>query len=217
MKPQGWENIYKEQGEVQVKILAKVKDSVDLFKRRGFKKILDLGCGTGRHAIFLAQNGFEVYATDISNTGLAIAKKKAQDLKLNNIYFARHDMKDIPFEDNFFDAVLCVLVIDHGTKQDLQKTVNEIYRVLKKDSIVITDFMSTDDETCGKGIQIEKNTFVGSMEGEDNIAHHYSTEEELEEFFQNFTQKEIVRNDYIYKKNNGDEYVIKSFDVKAIK
>ena len=81
MKPQGWENIYKEQGEVQVKILAKVKDSVDLFKRRGFKKILDLGCGTGRHAIFLAQNGFEVYATDISNTGLAIAKKYIVFLK----------------------------------------------------------------------------------------------------------------------------------------
>jgi len=38
---------------------------VPLLKGRGFHKIYDLGCGTGRHLGFLAHEGFEIYGSDI--------------------------------------------------------------------------------------------------------------------------------------------------------
>ena len=37
-------------------------------KSRGFKKVFDLGCGVGRHVIFLAREGWDVYASDFSET-----------------------------------------------------------------------------------------------------------------------------------------------------
>jgi 2-polyprenyl-3-methyl-5-hydroxy-6-metoxy-1,4-benzoquinol methylase len=76
----GWEEIYKKYGAVQTDVLAKVKQAAAIFKDQQFTKILDLGCGTGRHSIFFASEGFEVFATDISKTGIEIAKEKARIL-----------------------------------------------------------------------------------------------------------------------------------------
>src|SRR5210317_372843 len=41
-------------------------------------KILDCSCGTGNHAIWMARQGFEVYASDISEEMVTLAKSKAQ-------------------------------------------------------------------------------------------------------------------------------------------
>jgi len=101
------DNIYKEQGEVQFDILPTVRVAKDIFKRNNCINIMDLGCGTGRHSIYLAQQGFKVYATDISETGLEITKLKAEKLNLDNIKFKKHDMRDITFETNSLDGILC--------------------------------------------------------------------------------------------------------------
>lgn len=47
------------------------------------KTALDLACGEGRNSIFLARNGFEVTAVDISEVGLERGRKRAQDLDLD--------------------------------------------------------------------------------------------------------------------------------------
>ena len=43
---------------------------VEIFKKRNVKKVLDLGSGSGRHTIYLAQQGFDVYGIDISEEGI---------------------------------------------------------------------------------------------------------------------------------------------------
>ena len=48
---------------------------------------MDLGCGTGRHTIFLAKNDFNVIASDISETGLKTTENKANKLGLKNIEY----------------------------------------------------------------------------------------------------------------------------------
>ena len=106
MNTQGWERIYRQRGDLQFKILPKIKRASKVFKERNYEKILDLGCGTGKHSIFLSQNGLSVYATDLSSTGIDIAREKADTLNLNNIQFSQHDMRQIPFPNNFFDAVI---------------------------------------------------------------------------------------------------------------
>lgn len=214
---QEWDRIYKDQGEVQFDVLPTVIVAADIFKRNGCKTIMDLGCGTGRHSIYLAQQGFKVYATDISETGLKITKSKAENLNLSNIEVKQHDMRDIPFADNSFDGILCVWTTGHGTLDDSCKNVNEIYRLLKPNGIAVIDYVSIYDENYGKGKEIEKDTFVNNVEGEENIPHHYSTTEELKELYSNFSHTEITPIDYHFFDNYGGKHTIKAFVVISIK
>ena len=101
MKKKGWEEIYQKEGEIFSKPLPKIMKFSKLFNKQRYNKILDLGCGTGRHSIYLAQQGFDIYAMDISKTGIEILKKNAKTKKLLNIQYKIHDMNKIPYKDNF--------------------------------------------------------------------------------------------------------------------
>jgi SAM-dependent methyltransferase len=65
-------------------------------------RVLDVGCGTGRHAIELAQRGFEVHGVDISQRFVDIARSRPSDAT-----FERADARALEFEDEF-DAVICL-------------------------------------------------------------------------------------------------------------
>jgi ubiquinone/menaquinone biosynthesis C-methylase UbiE len=148
--------------------------------------VLDLGCGTGKHSLFLASEGFQVHATDLAETGIKIAREKAKSLGISNIHFKQHDMREIPFADRFFDAVLCIWTIYHGTRDDIRKTVQEIYRVLKPDSTFLTDFLSVTDSTYGLGREIEKNTLSAPSKGKKTCRTTIPREKNLFNFSQSF-------------------------------
>lgn len=214
---QEWDKIYRNQGEVQHDVLPTTIIASEIFAKHQCKTVMDLGCGTGRHTMFLANKGFHVYATDISETGLEITKTKALKSGMNNIEFKQHDMRDIPFEDDFFDGILCVWTTGHGTLNDTQRNVNEMHRVLKSDGIIVIDYISTEDDHYGKGEKIEKDTFLNNMEGEENIPHHYSSREEIEQLYKEFSQLDIKPIDYYFFDSYGSQHVIKAFAVIAVK
>ena len=99
------------------------------------KKILDVGCNKSQLAYCLYKLGYEAYAID-SNKNLY----KCQ--KFPNFYVM--DSNKLEFQDNYFDTVTCISVIEH-IPQD-KKTIKEIYRVLKRGGILI---LTT---TYGKGL-----------------------------------------------------------------
>lgn len=209
MVNEGWEEIYKEKGEVYSEVNPKIKKYAEIFKEKGYKKVLDLCCGTGRHSIFLAKEGFSVYATDISEKGVEILKRNAKKQNLSDISCKVHNMNKIPYLDDFFDAIICTFSMGHGTLDDAKKTIDEMYRTLKVGGMVITDFMSTKDETYGRGEEIEENTFLGSMEEDKHMLHHYFDENELKEVFSKFKNVKISAVNYF-----GE---IEAFDVEAVK
>lgn len=73
-----WDSIYADAGEVQKDVLPTVVSAAGLFKSANVRSVLDLGCGTGRHSIFLAESGFDVTAADISEHAVAITKEKVR-------------------------------------------------------------------------------------------------------------------------------------------
>jgi ubiquinone/menaquinone biosynthesis C-methylase UbiE len=212
----GWERIYEQQGDLGFGVLPKIRKVSQVFKEKGYRNILDLGCGTGRHSLFLAQQGFDVEATDLSPTGIKIARDKAESLGLHNIRFRQHEMKKIPFMDASFDAVVCTWTIYHGTISNIGQTLSEIYRVLKQKGCLIADFLSTRDSTYGLGNEIEKNTFVGQKPGEEDVPHHYSTTDELTYIFKMFHDVKIRQQSRRYIAE-GKEYIRNYFDIEAVK
>ena len=63
-------------------------------------RILDIGCGTGRHCIELANRGYQVTGIDLSESQLARAKEKASAENLA-ISFVQHDARKLTFRDEF--------------------------------------------------------------------------------------------------------------------
>ena len=68
-------------------------------------KILDVGCGTGRHAIELTKRGYQVTGVDLSESQLKRAREKAQAGNLS-IDFQRQDARNLPFESEFDVAIM---------------------------------------------------------------------------------------------------------------
>ncbi len=68
-------------------------------------KILDIGCGTGRHSIELTKRGYNVLGVDLSDSQLKRAREKAAQLGLK-IDFQKHDARNLPFNNEFNLAVM---------------------------------------------------------------------------------------------------------------
>ena len=68
-------------------------------------KIIDVGCGTGRHSIELTKRGYNVTGLDLSDSQLTRAREKAKDAGVE-IDFQRHDARNLPFEGEFDLAIM---------------------------------------------------------------------------------------------------------------
>ncbi len=131
-----WDKIFKERGKVFIKPQEDVPKIAALFKKQGVKKILDLGCGSGRHLIYLAKNNFDVYGIDIAKSGIKIAKNWLKDenlkaqLKIGDIY------QKLPYPDNFFDAIISIQTLHHARVEKIRKLMKEIERILKPKGLI---------------------------------------------------------------------------------
>jgi ubiquinone/menaquinone biosynthesis C-methylase UbiE len=99
--------------------------------------ILDLGCGTGRHSLWLAAAGATVTAVDFSEGMLAEARRK---LGAEEIEFIRHDLhQPLSFTDGQFDLVVSGLVLEH--LRELDGFFAEAHRVLQSGGRAVVSAM----------------------------------------------------------------------------
>ena len=68
-------------------------------------KVIDIGCGTGRHSIELAKRGYNIMGIDLSESQLKRAKEKAKEQGLK-IDFQKHDARNLPFKGEFDLAIM---------------------------------------------------------------------------------------------------------------
>jgi len=195
-----WEEIFKEKGYLFVDPHQDMSRLSTMFHENEVKRILDLGCGTGRHLAFLSQAGFEVSGLDSSKTALSLAKKWLREEELDaDIHLGRME-ESFPYPDGHFDAVISVQVIHHNLIQDILTTVNEIVRVLKIGghlfiTVPILGPKPENPEDDWKLHQVEDGTFIPQSGPESGIPHHYFTEKELHEVFRNFKILEMYMDD----------------------
>ncbi|STA75282.1 Tellurite resistance protein TehB [Campylobacter lari] len=120
-------------------------------------KILDLGCGAGRHLKFLAENGFDTYGCDYSEKSIKICQKLLENF---NVKLDVSSMDNLPYEDNFFDGLICYGVLYYGTKLQIEKSIQEIHRVLKNKGKAFVVVRSLEDYRYSNGIYINNNEVV---------------------------------------------------------
>jgi ubiquinone/menaquinone biosynthesis C-methylase UbiE len=110
--------------------------------------VLDIASGTGEPAFSIAaiaKDG-EVYATDLSEEMLTIARSYADESNINNIAFKVADVSDLPFKSNFFDKISCRMGFMFFP--NMQLAANEMFRVCRdggKVAICVWSFPENND------------------------------------------------------------------------
>lgn len=95
------------------------------------KKVLDVGCGTGRLVRYLNQKGFRAFGTDIEDWALKYARK----INKRGVILKAGATK-LPFESKSLDLVSCLSVVEHLSKKDGVIFIKEAKRVLKKNGFI---------------------------------------------------------------------------------
>jgi ubiquinone/menaquinone biosynthesis C-methylase UbiE len=192
------DEIYRNLVKFQNEILPTVMLASEIFAKNNFCSVMDLGCCTGRHTVYLARQGFHVYAADVSETGIEIARSKITGLGLHNVDFKQHGTEEIPFNDDSLDGILCLWTKEQERFQDVKKNINEIYRVLRPNGIVVMDYELYEEEHC-------------------SIPYSYSSREEIIDLYQSFTRVDITPSYYKFIDGYGNPHIIKTFVIIAMK
>ena len=167
------------------------KQSVELFKEKNIKNIIELGAGLGRDTIFFAQNSIKVKALDYSPFAIKIINEKASKKSLLNYVSTKvFDIrKKLPLEDNSVEAcfshmLYCMALSSH----ELEYLNTEIHRILKPKGINIYTVRHTGDGDYKNGVHIGEDLY----ENEGFIVHFFS-EQKIKNLSSGFDILEIEK------------------------
>jgi SAM-dependent methyltransferase len=120
------------------KVIEQLKNKLNMQPKA---KVLDLGCGRGRHSLYMFFLGYDVTGIDIAEQNIEYAKKFEDDL----LHFYKHDMRK-PFRSNYYDYVFN-LFSSFGyfnTEKEHFDSIKYAALALKKDGILVIDFLNSE-------------------------------------------------------------------------
>lgn len=130
-------------------------DALGLFKKNSLTKILIPGFGYGRNAKPFVENGFEVTGIEISETAVDLAKKyfgKGIKLHLGSV-------SSMPFDKESYDGTFCYSLIHLLDEKQRIKLIDDCYKQLKPNGLMIFVSISKTDFRYRQGKEINKDTF----------------------------------------------------------
>lgn len=105
------------------------------------RRLLELACGTGSHALVLEKYGYEIIATDYSEDILARARRKATEAG-SSVDFRWQDMRTLDVAERPFDAVVCLFdsIGYVETNEGLMQVLKGVHRHLRAEGLVVFEF-----------------------------------------------------------------------------
>ena len=183
--------------------------SHELNERKNIK-IIDIGCGAGRHTRLCSEQGFNTYAVDFSKKGVVESEKLLADSNLK-AQFSVADMGDLPFETETFDGAISFGVFYYTDSTGMKRAISEMYRVLKQGAKAIVVSRTDEDFRFNKGDKLEDSTFLLNNEtNENNVVMHFINEKKIVDYYSEFTKVEYIKNDLYHKGlvSKGSNWII---------
>ncbi len=187
-----WETIYQRRGRVFNDPIPGFAEVLDQFARGGCSRLLDLGCGNGRHLVELARQGYQADGLDISQTGLRLTRAWLAEAGLEAGLVCGDARRALPCCTAGYDGLISIQVIHHAVLAEVRAAIAEIWRILRPGGIAFVTVAARLDPDMAHE-EIEPGTFV-PLEGEERgLPHHIFTEEGIRRAFGAFHIQEIRR------------------------
>ncbi len=195
--------IYDEISTAYVAKFNKPSENIDDFLKliREGGKILDAGCGPGTDASYVASKGFNVIGIDLSEKMLEIAKRKSP-----GICFQKADIRRLNFKPNIFDGIIASFSLIHIFKKDINKTINNFYKLLKPGGVVYIGIQE------GKSQEI---FLVEPLKSDERIFLNIISVKEIKEIL--IRARFLVLAEFLRPAENKEEFDFKKFIVIARK
>lgn len=160
--------------------------------RRQAWKVLDLGCGTGRHVKLFSEQGFDTYGVDIAFINVEFSRNWMASLEMPARLVVGSSCR-LPYRSKSFDVVVSHGVLDHMTLREARDSVEEVRRLLNPEGLFYVDLISKQDGCFGQGTMVEVDTFVVPDGLETGAVQRFYDEEGIQDLLSDaFVIREIV-------------------------
>ncbi len=129
------------------------------------ERVLDLGCGNGKTSEALIAAGAEVTGIDFSPSAVESCRSRIG----SGAVFEVADVRDLPFSDGTFDAVVSVHVLEHVPATDISKACGEILRVLRSGGRLFMQCFAEGDMRSGGRKEDVRNGILYRYLSEDDL------------------------------------------------
>ncbi len=184
-----WDFCYSAQEvEPEIPRLAELLESEKRFR------VLDFGCGAGRHTLYFANRGFEVSAFDKSAKAVELLKSALARSNVRAEVRVQDMVDPLPYASATFDCVMATKVIQHAKVSDISRILCEINRILKMNGILflqVTSYEATFGNNPRATAWLEPGTIRAGYGPEKGVIHHFFRKEELLRFLQNYEVMEM--------------------------
>ena len=195
----GWQKLWQDPKVVemweQFTPLPEVMALADRLEVEGGRRLLDIGCGLGRHTVYLAARGLDVTGTDYSPEALRVCRQNLATAGLT-ANLLEVDMTEIPFPDGHFDGFVASHAIHHCDGPALQRIIRLISQKLRSGGRLVWATQSTRHWRLGMGKEIDPGTWVDADHWEGSVPHHYCSEEEVRDLLKDYIIESMVEHEF---------------------
>jgi tellurite methyltransferase len=178
-------------------------------------KVLDLGCGLGRHAIAFALAQFSVTATDASATAIQHLNEWAHSLQLS-IETHVCDVLAATLPSETYDVVLSYNVIYHGSREQFAQAIQQVRRLLRRQGIFFFTCPSRQDGKYGFGEMVAPHTYRCTRSVTRGDTHYFADEEDLAGLLAGFRTLACWKSEG-YWDNHGEQQFYSNRHIRAEK
>jgi SAM-dependent methyltransferase len=169
----------------QMPDLPYLSDIVSHLRKKGAKRILDLGCGSGWLSIYLARNGFQVTGLDIAEQALNLAKMWAEE-EGHDIQFDVGDIAKMPYPERSFDAVVANSIFEHLPFDLASSTLARLKDLLVPGGTFIGCFDKVGGGP-GEYYELSDGTHVYTDKGRRGMLLRFFDDDELRKLFEGWS------------------------------
>ncbi|MBC7871394.1 MAG: class I SAM-dependent methyltransferase, partial [Chitinophagaceae bacterium] len=185
---QSWETIYKKAECVWGIKPDPLLSDQSLLPSQG--KVLDLGMGEGRNALFLAMNGYDVTGVDIAPSAVEKCLERAKSMGVTLVAKVSNLM-DIEIEPNNYTLIISTMTLQFLKKSEADTVITRIKQGLQPGGMVYLSMFSTEDPSYKRAKEtlpeLEQNTFY--QERLASYMHFF----EKQEILDHFADLELIR------------------------